>query len=138
MCREFVSASAPKSSAPAADMCVLKFPLENDARTNLLMRKEEGGGPPPPPLDKENNEELAMPKKIVSAAPVSFAAIGDSCGSSLLLNIGRKMSPCPPLGPVLANPLRTLASTHDPGSPPHSHSTSCYGSSVQPAAVIPN
>lgn len=110
MCREFVSASVPKSSVPAADMCVLKFPGEDDPTRTTVVRKDQGGGLLPPPADKENGEELAVPKKVASAPPVSFAAIADLCGSTLLLNIGRKISPCPPLGPVLANPLRTLVS----------------------------
>lgn len=116
MCREFVSASVPKSSVPAADMCVLKFPGEDDPTRTTAVRKEQGGGLLPPPADKENGEELAVPpKKVASAPPVSFAAIADLCGSTLLLNIGRKISPCPPLGAVLANPLRTLVS---PGGVP--------------------
>ncbi|KAL1416592.1 hypothetical protein MTO96_027811 [Rhipicephalus appendiculatus] len=88
MCREFVSTAVPKTSgAAAADMCVLKFPTGDGAARTNVVRKEEGGGPPP--SDKENSEELAVPKKIVSApsSAVSFAAIADSCGSSLLLNI---------------------------------------------------
>lgn len=106
MCREFVCAAVPAPTVPAANMCLLKFPIE-DGRTTV--RKEEGGGPPPP--DEGNDALAASPKKSVSApSVVSFAAIGDSCGSSLLLNIGRKLPPCPPLGPVLANPLRTLVS----------------------------
>ncbi|KAH6926854.1 hypothetical protein HPB50_022580 [Hyalomma asiaticum] len=113
MCREFVCATVPAPVVPAADMCVLKFPIE-DGRTTA--RKEEGGGPPPP--DEGNDALTASPKKSVSASSVvSFAAIGDSCGSSLLLNIGRKLPPCPPLGPVLANPLRTLCWPLKIGSP---------------------
>lgn len=116
MCREFGVAAAPPASGPATGaLCVIKFDPEfrpeDGGRTKV---REEDSGPPRDGKGVVADDEAA-PKKSAPAPPaavVSFAAIGDSCGSSLLLHIGRKM-PCPPLGPVLANPLRSLVSSRD-------------------------